>query len=52
MANLIECNPTLTANQILLDLINRVYSDGLTSEEATELRLMINKSFEALDEWK
>lgn len=44
--------PALTANQRLLDSINDAYSDVATSEEATELRLMKNKSFEILDEWK
>lgn len=44
--------PPHTVNQRLLDLINEAYSGDATPEEATELHLMRNKSFEALDEWK
>lgn len=39
-------------NNDLLKAINEAYKDEPTAEEREEVRLMKNKSFEALDEWK
>lgn len=39
-------------NNDLLKAINEAYKDEPTVEEREELRLMKNKSFEVLDEWK
>ncbi len=39
-------------NKDLLKAINEAYKDEPTAEEREELRLMKNKSFEVLDEWK
>lgn len=39
-------------NNDLLKALNEVYKDEPTQEEKEETRLMKNKSFEALDEWK
>ena len=39
-------------NNDLLKAINEAYKDEPTAEEREELRLMKNKSFEVLDEWK
>jgi len=39
-------------NNDLLKAINEAYRDEPTAEEREELRLMKNKSFEVLDEWK
>lgn len=39
-------------NNDLLKAINEAYKDEPTAEERKELRLMKNKSFEVLDEWK
>ncbi len=39
-------------NNDLLKAINEAYKDEPTAEEREELRLMKNKSFEVLDEWR
>ncbi len=39
-------------NNDLLKAINEAYKDEATAEESEEIRLMQNKSFEVLDEWK
>ena len=39
-------------NKDLLKAINEAYKDEPTAEEQEEIRLMRNKSFEVLDEWK
>lgn len=39
-------------NNDLLKAINEAYKDESTDEGREELRLMMNKSFEVLDEWK
>lgn len=39
-------------NNDLLKAINEAYKDEPTAEGREELRLMKNKSFEVLDEWK
>ncbi len=39
-------------NNDLLKAINEAYKDEPTAEELEEIRLMQNKSFEVLDEWK
>lgn len=39
-------------NNDLLKAINEAYKDEPTVEELEEIRLMQNKSFEVLDEWK
>ncbi len=39
-------------NNDLLKALNEAYKDEPTTEEREEIRLMSNKSFEALDEWK
>jgi len=39
-------------NKDLLKAINEAYKDEPTAEEREELRLMKNKSFEVLHEWK
>lgn len=39
-------------NNDLLKAINEAYKDEPTAEEREALRLMKNKSFEVLDEWK
>lgn len=39
-------------NNDLLKAINEAYKDEPTAEEIEEIRLMKNKSFEVLDEWK
>ncbi len=39
-------------NNDLLKAINEAYKDEPTAEEREELRLLKNKSFEVLDEWR
>lgn len=39
-------------NNDLLKAINEAYKDEPTEEEREQLRLMRDKSFEVLDEWK
>ncbi len=39
-------------NNELFKAINEAYKDEATAEESDEIRLMQNKSFEVLDEWK
>jgi len=39
-------------NKDLLKAINEAYKDEPTAEEQEKIRLMRNKSFEVLDEWK
>ena len=39
-------------NNDLLKAINEAYKEEPTAEELEEIRLMQNKSFEVLDEWK
>lgn len=42
----------LKNNKDLLKAINKSYKDKPTAEEREELRMMKNKFFEVLDEWK
>ena len=39
-------------NNDLLEAVNEAYKDEPTEEEREHLRLMRDKSFEVLDEWK
>ncbi len=39
-------------NNDLFKAINEAYKDEPTAEESEEFRVLRNKSFEALDEWK
>ena len=52
LENLRKDFPPRSENQKLFEAINQAYADEPTEEERRELRLMKNKTFKVLDEWK
>lgn len=52
LQNLRKDFPQHSESQKLFEAVNEAYADEPTAEERHELRLMKNKTFKVLDEWK